>query len=116
VQREQAQARQQVQPGDEQRPASNLDATEAYQLIGSRIITAEGDEVGEVQAVARSRTGSDLYAVADVGGFFGIGERTVALPLERADIDREGNLITKMSREELEQLRDYDSEQFAALR
>lgn len=103
----------QAQQGEQQRPAAALDETEASQLVGSSIKTAEGEELGEVEAVARSRSGSDLYAIADVGGFFGIGERTVAVPLERADVDREGNLITRMSREELEQLREYDAQQFA---
>src|SRR5690606_15905718 len=84
AQQQAQQAQRAQQAGEEVRPASNLDATEATALVGNNVKTSDGEDVGEISAVARSRSDSERYAIADVGGFLGIGERRVAVPLERA--------------------------------
>jgi len=57
--------------------------------------------------VVRSPTNA-LHAVVDVGEFFGIGVRPVALPIEPGGIDRNGNLRVQVSREDLETMQRYD--------
>jgi hypothetical protein len=64
-------------------------------------VSSRGEKVGEILAVVRSPTDGFL-AVVDAGEFFGVGVRTVALPIEPGRIDRDGNL--RVSREELERL------------
>ena len=49
---------------------------------GATVANADGETVGAVDRVARSRDGRQTFLVVGVGGFLGIGEREVALPLE----------------------------------
>src|SRR5690606_11275569 len=58
---------------------------DAQDIVGDNIVTADGDDIGEVSGVARSRSDSELHALIDVGGFLGIGERTVAMPMDRSE-------------------------------
>jgi hypothetical protein len=43
-------------------------------------------------------------ALVDVGGFFGIGERAVAIPVDQARTDEDGNLVTPYTHAQLEQM------------
>lgn len=85
---------------------------EAAELTGKTAISSDGEEIGDISAVVRSQTGNDLHAVVDVGGFLGIGERTVAIPLQKGEINEEGDLRLSATREELEQMPEYDPQQY----
>jgi len=85
------------------------------QLVGESVHSSEGEEIGEISGVAQSRQDSQMHALVDVGGFLGIGQRTVALPVARLEVDHEGKLMTSMTREELESLPEYDSQQYAEI-
>lgn len=113
---EQGQARE--QQSEEQRQArsgSELSEAEATELVGNSLISQQGEEIGEISGVARSQRDDTLHALVDVGGFIGIGERTVAIPLEDAQISGEGDVMTSMSRQELEQMPEYQEEQYAVI-
>ncbi len=100
------------------RPAAGVatdSASDVDEIIGAAVVTADGEDVGEVSGLARARADGSLHALIDVGGFLGLGERTVALPLERFDHESERRLITRMTREELEQLPEYASDEYAPL-
>ena len=84
---------------------------EASLLVGKSAVSHRGEEVGEISAVVRSPTNA-LHAVVDVGQFFGIGVRPVALPIEPGGIDRNGNLRVQVSREDLRSMRRYDPEMY----
>src|SRR5690606_23227046 len=108
VQQEERQAASQQQDRIEQQQSrqtteftTDLDPQE---LVGNNVVTPDGDDLGEISGVARSRADDDMHALIDVGGFLGIGERTVALPLDRLERNQDGDIVTRMSREELEQL------------
>jgi hypothetical protein len=92
-----------------------VDETEAMGLVGNDVKTRLEESVGEVTRVVKSRASSDLVAVADIGGFLGFGVHTVALPIEETRIDAEGNLVTDLSREELELMPAFDPRDYAAL-
>lgn len=62
-------------------PAPASDARRASRLIGANIINSENRTVGEVQDLMVSPAGGPVTAVLSVGGFLGIGERYVAVPL-----------------------------------
>lgn len=47
------------------------------------IIGADGEEIGEVEEVLMTADGRIVAVSADVGGFLGMGEREVVIPLER---------------------------------
>ncbi len=66
-------------------------ARRASQLIGANIVNEENRTVGEVHDLMISSAGGPVLAVLSVGGFLGIGERYVAMPLSelRWNSDRE---------------------------
>ena len=96
----------------EESESSSLSAAD---LVGQTVRTVDGEEVGEVSEVGVSPGDTRTHALVDVGGFLGIGERTVALPLDTLGVDSEGNVQTRMTREELENLPEADADQYAEL-
>src|SRR5690606_25796283 len=100
---------------ESQQTSGTITEDQASELIGQAVHTRDGEDVGEITGVARSLTDQQLYGLVDVGGFLGIGERTVSIPLDRAQVDQEGNLVTQMSRQEVEQMEEYDETQFASI-
>lgn len=59
-----------------------MTAIMAKDITGSRVVDDEGDEIGEVVAIVRDIHSGAANAVISVGGFLGIGEKHVAIPLK----------------------------------
>lgn len=55
----------------------------ADQVIGSKLYDSQGKEVGEIEDLVINRDDEVTYAIVDVGGFLGMGERQVALPFDQ---------------------------------
>lgn len=72
-------------------PTPAASARRASQIIGANIINDENRGVGEVHDLMVDTAGGATIAVLSVGGFLGIGERYVAIPLSelRWNNDRE---------------------------
>ncbi|MCB8820171.1 PRC-barrel domain-containing protein [Microvirga rosea] len=52
----------------------------ASDLIGTRVISANNESIGDINDVIVDRNGQAVAAVVGVGGFLGIGEKDVAVP------------------------------------
>jgi sporulation protein YlmC with PRC-barrel domain len=52
----------------------------ASKLIGTRVISANNESIGDINDVIVDRNGQAVAAVVGVGGFLGIGEKNVAVP------------------------------------
>ena len=77
-------------------------------VIGTTVVSALGEEVGEIDYVLGEHEGAP-HAVIGIGGFLGLGEYTVALPLTDFAYDAEAAVIeTSMTREQLEALPEID--------
>lgn len=61
-------------------------------LIGKNVAEANGEVVGEIDYIVRD--GDDLAAVIGIGGFLGLGEYTVAIPLNEFDMGAEEDTLT----------------------
>lgn len=68
-------------------------------LIGLDVVDSDGEVVGDVGEVGR-RDGQ-LYAIFGVGGFLGLGQRQVAVPLERMRLDGERMVLTDIAETDL---------------
>jgi hypothetical protein len=69
-------------------------------VVGKMLYGAGGEEIGEIDRVVYSRSAMGPEAVVGVGGFLGIGERDVTIPL--AAIAVEGDrLVTTMSKDSI---------------
>ncbi|MHC0051892.1 PRC-barrel domain-containing protein [Actibacterium sp. D379-3] len=102
----------------------------ASELLGKRVYTAkagtrvaavnEADEnwedIGEINDVILSRDGSLEVILVDIGGFLGIGEKTVAVNMSQlnmvADSDDEGEyfIVFNADRAQLENAPEFDAE------
>ena len=66
-----------------------VDTMKADDLIGARVYGTKNEDVGEVGDVIMSKEGSGKVAIIDVGGFMGIGEKPVAIPMKELRVMRE---------------------------
>ena len=89
-----------------------ISSEEAAQLEGKNVLSSQGEDVGEISEIVRSKADNELHAVVDVGGFLGIGARSVAIPVQQGQIGEDGNLQVPLSREQLERLPEYDDRQY----
>jgi sporulation protein YlmC with PRC-barrel domain len=112
------QAQDQMQPAKEEMQAGQTAAATSEpmwysemrgeEIVGQNIYGTNGEEIGEIDNVVMSQRGSTPEALVGVGGFLGLGERNVAIPLNQ--IQMEGDrLTTSMTKEEIGAMQEYDA-------
>src|SRR5687768_16123767 len=85
------------QPAAQPEQAINID-----QVLGSKVVNANGDEVGEIEDLVLDQNQTH-YAVLSVGGFLGIDDKKVAIPLEDLQLgEDEAYLMSSTTEEQLE--------------
>ena len=78
-------------------------------LVGAQVVASDGEEVGEIDNIAL--IGDRLVAIVGIGGFLGIGEHDVALPLERLAMDGESMVADGLTAERFQNFPAYDEAQ-----
>jgi len=96
----------------------SVDVTEvgkmkASDLIGARVYGTQNEDVGEIGDVIMSPSGKGRMAIIDVGGFIGIGEKPIAVPMKEVRIMREDDgddlrVYIDASQERLEGMTEYE--------
>ena len=76
------------------------------ELDGAPVYDAAGERIGELDDVLMGADGTSMAASLDVGGFLGIGERDVVLPLGDLTPSDDGFALD-MTREALEALPEF---------
>ncbi len=85
-----------------------LYAMRGNEIVGKDVYGSNGDEIGEVDDVVISRgAGKSPAVIIGVGGFLGIGERDVAIPLDQIRMEQD-RLVTDMTREQIGGMEAYD--------
>ena len=85
------------------------------EVLGASVVNAEGDEVAEIEDVVLGQ-GDQYYAILSVGGFLGIGDKKVAVPFDQLQLgEDEVYLMSGETEEQLEQMPEYDEEQYQPL-
>ena len=60
-------------------------------LLGSSVKNPQGQDVGDLkQLMLDPHTGRVMYAVVAIGGFLGMGEKTVIVPWNALEVARDG--------------------------
>jgi sporulation protein YlmC with PRC-barrel domain len=74
-------------------------------IIGTSVRNQHGEEVGSIERLLLSpQTGFVSYAVLSVGGFLGVGEKSIMVPWRALEIARDGDsLVIKTSKQLLQQ-------------
>ncbi len=115
VRQDQQQAQQgQPQAQQEQPQATSespLAAMPASDVIGTEVQNAEGDTVAEIVDLVKEQGAENLYAVLSVGGFLGIGDKKVVVPLEELDVGQEGEIVmANVTEDQLRNMPEYNEE------
>ena len=85
----------------------DLSSMSAEELEGMTIVSDTGEEVGSIDRVGQVRV-----VTVDVGGFLGVGAKTVAIPISELEMSADGSLKTTLTRETLEQRQEFDEQAF----
>ena len=82
---------------------------------GKDVVNANGDKLGEVEQLVISTGDQQVYAVIGVGGFLGIGDKDVAIPLEQLQPQGEDlTLASGITEDELKNSMEYNESEFSA--
>lgn len=71
---------------------TSLEEMTVGDLLGMNVISPDGDTIGEIDYVIDDPNGA--LVVIGIGGFLGLGEYTVALPLRDFELDAEQRVLT----------------------
>jgi sporulation protein YlmC with PRC-barrel domain len=89
----------QAQPVGEVAPERTT-AAPVEDITGMNVVNTAGDEIGEVDEIVRDKETGKLSAVISVGGFLGIGDKDVAIPLDELQLQGEQLLAPLAGTEE----------------
>lgn len=78
--------------GSGQGGADGTMTVDAEEIDGAKVVDRNGNDIGEVDEVVRGEDGK-TYAVISVGGFFDIGDKDVALPLDQLSLWRDAVVL-----------------------
>lgn len=79
-------------------------------LIGLDVEGSDNKNIGEINDLVVANDGKIVAAVVGVGGFLGVGEKSVAIPFEKIQVTKDGNdwkAKVAMSKAELEKAPDF---------
>ena len=78
-------------------------------IVGTNVINSEDETIAEISEVVKEANGERLFAVLSVGGFLGLGDKDVAIPLDRFDVKDDGTFVLQnQTEEELEAMQAYE--------
>jgi sporulation protein YlmC with PRC-barrel domain len=107
-------------PGDDDFDASAgpvPEVMDAATLIGDKVVNAEGESLGEIEAIMLDiRSGRIAYAVLSFGGFLGIGSKLFAIPWSALTLDaKEKRFVLNVSKEKLENAEGFDKDRWPSM-
>lgn len=79
-------------------------------LIGAGIADVQGNRLARIRDLLADKRGKVLAVLAATGGFLGLGERRVAVPIEELILERRDgeDILSAMGEDELAELPDYE--------
>ena len=84
----------------------------ADKLIGKSVYNAAGDRIGEIDDLVVGKAGgaATTSAVVGVGGFLGIGERKVAVPLRELEMRNDRLTSSNLTKESVKTMAEYKTD------
>ena len=80
------------------------------EVIGKDVVNIGDEDVGEIADLVMDQDQKLVGVVLSVGGFLGIGEKWVAIPVDQIDFptgDQPARLLTAVTKEQLENAPDF---------
>ena len=90
----------------------SLDTIGTEEVVGKTVVSQQGEEIGEVKEIVLDNDSQQHLAVLDVGGFLGIGEKSVAVAFEELQLSTDGRIQSNLTRESLQSQPEYDATQY----
>lgn len=87
--------------------ATVAERTGYLELGDMNVVTPNGDKIGEVEEVLMDASGKVVAVAVEVGGFLGIGDDDVIIPLDQLRLENE-QLVTTLTKEQIEALPKWD--------
>jgi hypothetical protein len=79
------------------------------------VYTADGESIGKVDKLVTNNSDHTVYAVVGVGGFLGIGEKDVAIPIDKLQLQSNKlQLASGITKDSLKQQMKYEESEFSA--
>jgi hypothetical protein len=95
-----------TKPGDTAGMSVPAGSFLASRFIGQIVYSGADENVGEINDIVVGKDKGAVFAVVGVGGFLGIGEKDVAVPMDQIQVNKDANnnmkLVITLSREQLE--------------
>jgi hypothetical protein len=83
--------------------------------INKEIITSKGKSIGKIDKLVMSKKDNSVYAISGVGGFFGIGQKELAIPIAKLKLQNDKFVLySGISEESLKQENEYEKAEFSA--
>ena len=82
-------------------------------LRSADVYDATGENIGSINDIVVN--GSDVFAILEFGGFLGIGDDEVPVPLSQLQMGEGDNVIVPFTEEQLEAMPEYDPNTFRTL-
>jgi hypothetical protein len=76
----------------------------------------QGDTVVEIVDLVKRQGEEDLFAVLSVGGFLGLGDKEVVVPVNELQVSQEGEIVmVNASEDQLKGMPEYEEEGFESM-
>jgi hypothetical protein len=93
-----------------------LAAMPASEVIGAEVQNQQGDTVAEIVDLVKRQGEEDLFAVLSVGGFLGLGDKEVVVPVNELQVSQEGEIVmVNASEDQLKGMPEYEEEGFESM-
>lgn len=86
----------------------DLSQLSSEELQGKTIVSSNGEEIGTIEKIGYSEQHQDRVAAVNVGGFLGVGERVIAIPLSDLSMGADADVTTTLDRQTIEQQEEID--------
>lgn len=96
--------------GDE--TGADLASMSDDEIVGKAIVSRDGEEIGDVDEVVVDGTTGQKFVVVDVGGFLGVGEKSIVIAMDELEAGTDERIQSDLTRETLQTQTEYDPSYF----
>lgn len=86
----------------------SLESMASDELVGKSVVSQTGEEIGDIDEIVTDPTSGQKFAVVDVGGFLGVGQKSIVIGLDELRMAQGDDRIqSDLTREELQTKTEY---------
>lgn len=88
--------------------AGSVENMSTDEIVGKAVVSRTGEEIGNVDEIVTDPTSNQKFAVVDVGGFLGVGQKSIVIALDELQMSSGDDRIqSDLTREELQTKTEY---------